>query len=88
VKFKALSTAMAALSLVVAPTVAAAQPVVTPLTQQAVAQPASETVEGDNALFGGGAGFFVLILAIGAITLGIIAATSGSSRPGSAPTSP
>ena len=81
-RLKALSTAVAALSLVVAPTVSAATPVVTPLTQQNVA-PAAETVAGDNALFGGGAGFFVLVLAIGAITLGILAATKGNSRPNS-----
>ena len=84
-KFKALSTAVAALSLVVAPTVAAAQPVVTPLTQ--LAQPASETVQGDNALFGGGAGFFVLILALGAIGLGIAASPIVGGN-GSAPNSP
>lgn len=64
-KFKAFNTAFAALSLLVAPTVAAAQPIATPLTQ-----PARESVSGDNALAGGG-GFVVAALAVIFIGLGI-----------------
>ena len=80
-KLKMFSTAVAALSLVAAPTMAsAAQPVVaTPLTQ-----PAAETVDGDSALFGGGAGFLVAALAIVLIGLGIYAATDGNDTPNSA----
>lgn len=62
---KAFYTAMAAFSLVAAPTMAAAAPIATPLTQ-----PASEQVSGDNALAGGG-GFVVAALAVVFIGLGI-----------------
>lgn len=70
-KYKAFNTAIAALSLLVAPTVAAAQPIATPLTQ-----PAQESVEGDSALRGAGfgSGFFVLGLAVIFIGLGIYVA--------------
>lgn len=78
-KFKAFYTAVTALSLVAAPTMAtAAAPVATPLTQ-----PASETVEGDNAAIARGTSFIVLALALIAIGLGIAAAVSGNSRPNS-----
>lgn len=65
VKFKAFSTAIAALSLVAAPTIAAAAPVATPLTQ-----PATESVNGDNALAGGG--IFIALLAVAAVAAGIV----------------
>lgn len=81
-KLKMFSTAIAALSLVAAPTIAsAAKPVVaTPLTQ-----PAAENVDGDSALRGrGGASFIVFALAIVLIGLGIYAATNGNDRPNSA----
>lgn len=82
-KMKSFYTAMTALSMMVASTASAAAPVATPLTQKAVA-PASETVAGENAGIGGGTGFIVLILAIGAIGLGIwAAADAGSPTPNS-----
>ena len=76
VKLKALYTAMTALSLVAAPTIAAAAPVATPLTQ-----PASESVEGDNALAGGG--FLIAALAVVAVGLGIYAAADSDDEPNS-----
>lgn len=79
-KMKSFYTAMAAVSMMVASTASAA--VSTPLTQKAVA-PASETVSGDNAGIGKGTGFIVLILAIGAIGLGIWAAVDADSSPNS-----
>ncbi len=84
-KLKSLYTAMTALSMVVASTASAAAPVATPLTQKAVSQPASETVDGENAARGRGrgTGFIVLLLAIGAIGLGIWAAVDGDSSPNS-----
>ena len=78
---KAFLTAMTALSMVAAPTMAAAAPIATPLTQ-----PASETVEGDSAL-AGGIGIFIAIFAVVAIGLGVAAGTSGDSTP-DAPNSP
>lgn len=77
-KFKGLYTAMTAASLLVAPTLAAAAPIATPLTQ-----PATETVDGDNAF--AGVGVVILILAAGAVAGGIAAATSNTSD---TPTSP
>ncbi len=68
-KFKAFSTAFAALSLVAAPTIAAAAPVATPLTQ-----PASESVDGDNALVGGG--LIVALFAAVAVVVGIVIVAS------------
>lgn len=68
-KLTVLYTALAALSLVAAPTLAAAAPVATPLTQ-----PATESVDGDNALSGGG--FLIAALAVVAIGLGIYAAAN------------
>ena len=82
-KMKSFYTAMTALSMVVASTASAAAPVATPLTQKAVSQPASETVDGENAARGRGTGFIVLLLAIGAIGLGIWAAVDGDSSPNS-----
>lgn len=77
VKFKAFSTALAALSLVAAPTIAAAAPVATPLTQ-----PATESVDGDNALAGGG--IFIALLAVAAIAAGVVVvATENDSSPNS-----
>lgn len=71
VKFKGISAAVAALSLVVMPTLAAAAPVATPLTA-----PAAESVTGNNAAFSG-AGIGFSILAVAAAVAGIVAATSG-----------
>ena len=68
-KLTVLYTDLAALSLVAAPTLAAAAPVATPLTQ-----PATESVDGDNALSGGG--FLIAALAVVAIGLGIYAAAN------------
>lgn len=69
-KFKGLYTAMTALTLVAAPTLAAAAPIATPLTQ-----PATETVSGDNELRNTGAGtYFVVFAAVAAIGLGIYVA--------------
>lgn len=77
-KFKVFSTAIAALSLGVAPTLAAAQPVATPLTQSGLTQPASEQVDGDSALRGRGdddrrhgGGFLVFGIAVIIIGLGV-----------------
>ena len=75
-KFKGLYTAMTALSLVAAPTIAAAAPVATPLTQ-----PATESVEGENALRGGG--FIVAILAAAAIIVAIIIIADEDDEPNS-----
>lgn len=68
---KAFYTAVAGLSLIAAPTMAAAAPVATPLTQ-----PARESVDGDNALAGGG--FIIAILAVVAVGLGIYVAVDKS----------
>lgn len=77
VKFKAFSTALAALSLVAAPTIAAAAPVATPLTQ-----PATESVDGDNALAGGGV--LIALLAVAAIAAGVVVvATENNDSPNS-----
>ncbi|RYE96556.1 MAG: hypothetical protein EOO77_40760 [Oxalobacteraceae bacterium] len=76
-KFKAFYTAMAALSLVAAPTIAAAAPIATPLTQ-----PATESVDGDNALAGRG-GFLIAALAIVAIGLGIYVVADSDDSPNS-----
>lgn len=76
VKLKALYTAMTALSLVAAPTIAAAAPIATPLTQ-----PAAESVNGDNALAGGG--FIVAGLAVVAIGFGIFFAVDKDDKPNS-----
>ncbi len=77
-KFKGLYTAMAAVSLIAAPTLAAAAPVATPLTQ-----PATETVDGDNAF--AGTALIILLLAAGAVAAGVAAGTSNTND---APTSP
>jgi hypothetical protein len=76
VKLKALYTAVAALSLVAAPTIVAAAPVATPLTQ-----PAIESVDGDNALAGGG--FLIAALAVVAVGLGIYAVADSDDSPNS-----
>jgi hypothetical protein len=73
---KVFLTALMALSFVSTPVLAAAVPVVTPLTQ-----PASETVAGDNALVGGN--YLLLILALVALGGGIAAAASSGDRPNS-----
>ncbi|MEG8052041.1 hypothetical protein QP178_20060 [Sphingomonas aurantiaca] len=75
-KFKSLYTAMAALSLVAAPSIAAAAPVATPLTQ-----PATELVDGDNALAGGG--FIIAAFAVVAIGLGVYVAADSDDSPNS-----
>jgi hypothetical protein len=76
VKLKSLYTAVAALSLVVTPTIAAAAPVATPLTQ-----PATESVDGDNALAGGG--FIIAAFAVVAIGLGVYVAADSDDSPNS-----
>jgi hypothetical protein len=73
---KAFYTAVAGLSLIAAPTMAAAAPVATPLTQ-----PARESVDGDNALAGGG--FIIAIFAVIAIGLGIYIAVDKDDEPNS-----
>jgi len=78
VKIKAFNTAVAALALIAAPTIAAAQPIATPLTQ-----PAQQSVDGDSALRGGGSGFFVFAIAIVFIGLGIYAAVDSDDEPNS-----
>ncbi|MEG8033634.1 hypothetical protein QP179_19680 [Sphingomonas aurantiaca] len=67
---------MAALSLVAAPSIAAAAPVATPLTQ-----PATESVDGDNALAGGG--FIIAAFAVVAIGLGVYVAADSDDLPNS-----
>lgn len=84
-KSKTFCTTMTALSLVAAPAIAAAAPVSTaaraPVASAPVAsarvstpltQPAGETVDGDNALAGGG--FIVAALAVVAVGLGLYVA--------------
>lgn len=78
VKFKAFSTALAALSLVAAPTIAAAAPVATPLTQ-----PAAESVDGDNALAGGGV--LIALLAVAAVAAGIVVVASDNNDAATSP---
>ncbi len=75
-KLKMLYTAMAALSLVAAPMIAAAAPIGTPLTQ-----PATESVDGDNALAGGG--FLIAALAVVAIGVGVYVAADSDDSPNS-----
>lgn len=75
-KLKMLYTAMAALSLVAAPTIAASAPIGTPLTQ-----PATESVDGDNALAGGG--FLIAALAVVAIGVGVYVAADSDDSPNS-----
>lgn len=75
-KLRSLYTAMAALSLVAAPSIAAAAPVATPLTQ-----PATESVDGDNALAGGG--FIIAAFAVVAIGLGVYVAADSDDSPNS-----
>ena len=67
---------MAALSLVAAPSIAAAAPVATPLTQ-----PATESIDGDNALAGGG--FIIAAFAVVAIGLGVYVAADSDDSPNS-----
>lgn len=77
-KFKGLYTAMTALTLVAAPTLAAAAPIATPLTQ-----PATEAVAGDNAAIEGSS-FIVLFAAVAAIGLGVyVAVDKNDSEPNS-----
>jgi len=76
VKLKSFYTAVAALSLVATPTIAAAAPVATPLTQ-----PATESVDGDNALAGGG--FIIAAFAVVAIGLGVYVAADSDDSPNS-----
>lgn len=75
-KLKSFYTAMAALSLVAAPSIASAAPVATPLTQ-----PATESVDGDNALAGGG--FIIAAFAVVAIGLGVYVAADSDDSPNS-----
>lgn len=75
-KLRSFYTAMAALSLVAAPSIAAAAPVATPLTQ-----PATESVDGDNTLAGGG--FIIAAFAVVAIGLGVYVAADSDDSPNS-----
>ena len=76
---KAFYTAVAAISLVTAPTMAAAAPVTTPLTQQA-----SETVDGDSALAGlPGGGLIIAVFAAVFVGLGIYIAVDKNDKPNS-----
>lgn len=72
--FKGILTAIAATALVASPTMAAAAPV-------HVAQPATEEVNGDNALRGGG--WVVGLLALAAIIAGIIIIADNDDKPNS-----
>jgi hypothetical protein len=77
VKFKGISTAMVALSLVTVPTLAVAAPVATPLTR-----PAAEKVDGDNQVVGGGV--IVGVLALAAVGAGIaVVASDNDDKPNS-----
>jgi cell division protein FtsX len=67
VVFKGLIAAAAAVALSATPAIAAAN--------SPAVVPATETVEGDNAMFGEG-GFIIPLLAVVAVILGILAATS------------
>jgi len=82
VKFKGISAAVAALSLVAMPTLAAAKPVATPLTA-----PAVEKVRGDNAAMDSSS-IVILALAAAAAVAGIVAATSSGDNDNDRPTSP
>lgn len=75
-KFKAFYSAVAALSLAGAPTIAAAAPIATPLTQ-----PASESVDGDSALASGG--ILIAILAVAAVAAGIVVVADSDDSPNS-----
>lgn len=77
-KSKAIYTAMAALSLVIVPMLAAAAPapVTTPLTQRAGAP-----VEGDSALAGGG--LIIAALALIAVGIGVYIAADSDDSPNS-----
>jgi hypothetical protein len=83
VKFKGVFSAVAALSLVVVPTLGAAAPVAprakiaTPLTN-----PAPEKVTGDSAI--SGSGIIIALLALAAVVGGALAAGSSTKTPTSA----
>jgi hypothetical protein len=79
VKFKGIYAAVTALSLVAAPTLAAAAPIATPLTQ-----PATESVEGENAFTG--SAVIIAILAVAAVGAGIYVAVDNDDE--DLPTSP
>jgi hypothetical protein len=80
VKFKGIYAAVTALSLVAAPTLAAAAPIATPLTQ-----PATESVEGENAFTG--SAVIIAILAVAAVGAGIYVAVDNDDND-DLPTSP
>lgn len=75
-KFKGISTALAAFSLVAVPTLASAAPVATPLTA-----PATEQVDGDNAAIGGAV--IIGVLATAAIIGGAVALANNDDDPNS-----
>lgn len=76
-KFKGITSALAAVTLVAMPTLAVAAPVATPLTQ-----PAAETVDGDNAVVGGAV--IIGVVATAAIVAGIVVvATENDDEPNS-----
>jgi uncharacterized membrane protein HdeD (DUF308 family) len=75
-------SAVTALALVVTPTAAAAAPAsAAARTTASVVAPAEETVDGENALRGGG--IFVALLAAIAVILGIIIAINEDDEPNS-----
>ncbi|WP_156363708.1 hypothetical protein [Sphingomonas sp. Leaf357] len=78
-KFKGFYTAMTAASLLAVPTLAAAAPIATPLTQ-----PATEKVDGDNAAVGGSS-LIIALAAVAAIGAGIYVAVDKNDTK---PTSP
>lgn len=78
-KFKGFYTAMSAVALLAVPTLAAAAPIATPLTQ-----PATEEVDGDNAAVGGSS-LIIALAAVAAIGAGIYVAVDKNDT---APTSP
>jgi hypothetical protein len=82
VKFKGISAAIAAVSLVAMPTLAAAAPVATPLTA-----PAAEKVNGDNAALSG-VGIGLAVLAVAAAAAGIVAAAKSGNNNNDQPNSP
>lgn len=78
-RFKGIYAAVAAVSLASASTMAAAAPVAhAPVAAKAV-QPASETVQGDSALRGGGV--FIGVIAAIIVIIGVIIVAREDSKP-------
>ena len=79
-KFSGLFAVAAAASLAAAPAIAAPAPAHTSQASQAV-QPAGETVDGDNGLFGGGV--FVALIAAVVVIVGIVIVAKEDTSPDS-----